>query len=343
MAVDRRTHSLDADKAARPSRRCTCVGAAGGHTCARQGPGGTSAEAIGCREAAVHRPFTARSHDRRLAPAAIIMVDRRRQPQTALRCRTGTNDIKSTSMTWMITGGAGYIGAHVVRAMAGAGERVVVLDDVSAGVPERLPAGHPAHQGLIARRRAAAAGLRRARGDGCGASRRPQAGRRIRGAAAALLPGERRRPGDAAGGGGRGRHQAVRLLLVRRGLRQPARRGPGHGGAPRASRSTPTARRSSPGSGWCGPRAGRTGSRPCACATSTSRARPRPSSRTRASSTSSRWSSTGSPAARPRGSSATTTRRRTAPACATTSTWPTSPTPTSRRPGGCRRRAPRAT
>jgi UDP-glucose 4-epimerase len=42
-------------------------------------------------------------------------------------------------MTWLITGGAGYIGAHVARAMTGAGERVVVLDDLSAGVPSRLP------------------------------------------------------------------------------------------------------------------------------------------------------------------------------------------------------------
>ncbi|MEV8022953.1 UDP-glucose 4-epimerase GalE [Streptomyces sp. NPDC086554] len=50
-------------------------------------------------------------------------------------------------MTWMITGGAGYIGAHVVRAMAGAGERVVVLDDVSAGVPERLPSDIPLIRG----------------------------------------------------------------------------------------------------------------------------------------------------------------------------------------------------
>ncbi|CCB76932.1 MULTISPECIES: UDP-glucose 4-epimerase GalE [Streptomycetaceae] len=42
-------------------------------------------------------------------------------------------------MTWLITGGAGYIGAHVVRAMVRAGERVVVLDDLSTGIPERLP------------------------------------------------------------------------------------------------------------------------------------------------------------------------------------------------------------
>ncbi|MGW0832423.1 UDP-glucose 4-epimerase GalE [Streptomyces prunicolor] len=46
-------------------------------------------------------------------------------------------------MTWLITGGAGYIGAHVARAMADAGERVVALDDLSAGNPARLPADVP--------------------------------------------------------------------------------------------------------------------------------------------------------------------------------------------------------
>ncbi|MFF5516170.1 UDP-glucose 4-epimerase GalE [Streptomyces coeruleorubidus] len=43
-------------------------------------------------------------------------------------------------MTWLITGGAGYIGAHVARAMNEAGERVLALDDLSFGVPARLPA-----------------------------------------------------------------------------------------------------------------------------------------------------------------------------------------------------------
>ncbi|MFG2193727.1 UDP-glucose 4-epimerase GalE [Streptomyces sp. NPDC048639] len=54
-------------------------------------------------------------------------------------------------MTWLITGGAGYIGAHVVRAMTGAGERVVALDDLSAGgsAPERLPEGVPLVIGSI--------------------------------------------------------------------------------------------------------------------------------------------------------------------------------------------------
>ncbi|MEU1776772.1 UDP-glucose 4-epimerase GalE [Streptomyces sp. NPDC012842] len=42
-------------------------------------------------------------------------------------------------MTWLITGGAGYIGAHVAKAMTGAGERVVVLDDMTTGIAGRLP------------------------------------------------------------------------------------------------------------------------------------------------------------------------------------------------------------
>lgn len=44
-------------------------------------------------------------------------------------------------MSWLITGGAGFIGSHVVKAMTDAGERIVVLDDLSTGRPERLPDG----------------------------------------------------------------------------------------------------------------------------------------------------------------------------------------------------------
>ncbi|MEV8593886.1 UDP-glucose 4-epimerase GalE [Streptomyces sp. NPDC052012] len=50
-------------------------------------------------------------------------------------------------MTWLITGGAGYIGAHVARTMTEAGERVVALDDLSAGVPGRLPVEVPLVEG----------------------------------------------------------------------------------------------------------------------------------------------------------------------------------------------------
>jgi len=52
-------------------------------------------------------------------------------------------------MTWLITGGSGYIGSHVVRSMAEAGERVAVLDDLSGGDPARVPEGVPLERGSV--------------------------------------------------------------------------------------------------------------------------------------------------------------------------------------------------
>ncbi|MEV5445663.1 UDP-glucose 4-epimerase GalE [Streptomyces sp. NPDC052644] len=52
-------------------------------------------------------------------------------------------------MTWMITGGAGFIGSHVVRAMTAAGQPVVVLDDLSTGRADRLPPGVPLEKGTV--------------------------------------------------------------------------------------------------------------------------------------------------------------------------------------------------
>ncbi|MEV0124148.1 UDP-glucose 4-epimerase GalE [Streptomyces sp. NPDC050703] len=52
-------------------------------------------------------------------------------------------------MTWLITGGAGYIGAHVVRAMTEAGERTVVYDDLSTGIAGRVPEGVPLVVGSV--------------------------------------------------------------------------------------------------------------------------------------------------------------------------------------------------
>lgn len=43
----------------------------------------------------------------------------------------------------VVTGGAGYIGSHAVRALVDAGHAVAVLDDLSAGHAESVPAGVP--------------------------------------------------------------------------------------------------------------------------------------------------------------------------------------------------------
>jgi UDP-glucose 4-epimerase len=46
-------------------------------------------------------------------------------------------------MTILVTGGAGYIGSHMVHTLADAGERVVVLDNLSTGFEWAMPNGVP--------------------------------------------------------------------------------------------------------------------------------------------------------------------------------------------------------
>jgi len=45
------------------------------------------------------------------------------------------------SIHTLLTGGAGYIGSHMVRALVGAGHAVVVVDDLSSGHRDALPPG----------------------------------------------------------------------------------------------------------------------------------------------------------------------------------------------------------
>ncbi len=52
-------------------------------------------------------------------------------------------------MAWLVTGGAGYIGSHIVRAFRAEGIDVVVLDDLSTGRKEFVPDGVPLVQGSI--------------------------------------------------------------------------------------------------------------------------------------------------------------------------------------------------
>jgi UDP-glucose 4-epimerase len=52
-------------------------------------------------------------------------------------------------MSWLVTGGAGYIGSHVVREFTGAGIDAVVLDDLSSGLEGFVPGDVPFVRGSI--------------------------------------------------------------------------------------------------------------------------------------------------------------------------------------------------
>lgn len=52
-------------------------------------------------------------------------------------------------MSWLVTGGAGYIGAHVVRAFRAQGIDTVVVDDLSSGRRGFVPEGVPFVEGSI--------------------------------------------------------------------------------------------------------------------------------------------------------------------------------------------------
>lgn len=53
-------------------------------------------------------------------------------------------------MKILVTGGAGFIGSHIVDALLAAGHAAAVLDDLSSGSADNLPADVPLHVGDIA-------------------------------------------------------------------------------------------------------------------------------------------------------------------------------------------------
>lgn len=53
-------------------------------------------------------------------------------------CLQDNSERSTVSRTWLVAGGAGYIGAHVVRSLQAAGAQPVVLDDLSTGDPLRV-------------------------------------------------------------------------------------------------------------------------------------------------------------------------------------------------------------
>jgi UDP-glucose 4-epimerase len=51
--------------------------------------------------------------------------------------------------TWLVTGGAGFIGSHVLRALLPEGHTAVVFDDLSTGFRDRVPEGAPLEIGSV--------------------------------------------------------------------------------------------------------------------------------------------------------------------------------------------------
>ena len=66
----------------------------------------------------------------------------------------------STPGTWLLTGGAGYIGAHIVEALRAQDVPVVVLDDLSTGSRAVLPADVPLVEASVLDRDAVRTALR---------------------------------------------------------------------------------------------------------------------------------------------------------------------------------------
>jgi UDP-glucose 4-epimerase len=79
--------------------------------------------------------------------AVTVAADERQKPTKTIQ-----EPVKSMekSKKVLVTGGAGYIGAHLVRQLLGAGYEVAVLDNLSAGKRENVPDGAAFIEGDLA-------------------------------------------------------------------------------------------------------------------------------------------------------------------------------------------------
>src|SRR5215470_16280181 len=73
-----------------------------------------------------------------------------------MQARVGAG-LKEAALSVLVTGGAGYIGSHMVLELLDVGEQVVVLDNLSTGFRQEIPEGVPlivgdiGDQGLVSR------------------------------------------------------------------------------------------------------------------------------------------------------------------------------------------------
>ena len=146
-------------------------------------------------------------------------------------------------MTILITGGAGYIGSHMVYALRDAGERVVVLDNLSTGfdwavAPDApLVVGESGDQALVAKI------IREHDVDAIIHFAASIVVPRLGARSARLLPQQHRQLARLDRVRGEMRRAPFHLFLDRCGLRQPGRDAGARGFAD-ACRSRPTAGRS---------------------------------------------------------------------------------------------------
>ena len=147
---------------------------------------------------------------------------------------------RASPMTILVTGGAGYIGSHMVYALVEAGERVVVLDNLSTGFSWAVANGVPLVIGETGDQALVAGLIARARGVRDHPFRRLDRGAGLGRRSARLLPQQHRQLARADRMRRQGRGGAVHLLLDCRGLRQ-SRQGAGRRGRPGPRRCRPTA------------------------------------------------------------------------------------------------------
>ncbi len=69
--------------------------------------------------------------------------------------------LSSIAVRVLVTGGAGFIGSHIVRALLARGDEVAVVDDLSVGRAERVPADVPLHRADVRDASAVASVMRR--------------------------------------------------------------------------------------------------------------------------------------------------------------------------------------
>ncbi len=77
-------------------------------------------------------------------------MDDARERLAHLGVRTVNSDGTRGMTTWLVTGGAGFIGSHLCEALVARGDSVRVLDDLSTGKRENLPPGTELIEGHIA-------------------------------------------------------------------------------------------------------------------------------------------------------------------------------------------------